>query len=315
MNKRVKIAVSACLLGEKVRYDGDSKPLAYLTDLNSTFVEFISICPEADAGLGIPRPPMNLYQLKSGKKALTREDHVDKTDLLIKYTEKRIPELLRKMTDGIILKSKSPSCGIGTTPIYDLNDEQIETKSGIFAQAVVDHLSQLPFEDELGIHDPVRRRQFFASVFLYKQIKDFFSHDEKMIADLRNLKSIFILKSTSEFIKYFEWLLISTQNLMNGIVDGHITENEFYSAVQFCKNNDPNQEGLMILEEFLSQEEISFDRDLGEKHLLELIDNNFSIHSGTKVRDKLASQIQRKNNHLKERMLMNSLFTCPPELW
>ena len=52
--KKIRMGVSACLMGEKVRYDGQHKLDRYITDTLSKWIEFVPVCPEFELGLGVP---------------------------------------------------------------------------------------------------------------------------------------------------------------------------------------------------------------------------------------------------------------------
>ena len=60
MDGSIKIGVSACLLGEKVRYDGGHKHDRYLTDVLGRYVTYVPVCPEVECGMGIPRETLRL---------------------------------------------------------------------------------------------------------------------------------------------------------------------------------------------------------------------------------------------------------------
>ena len=59
----IRIGVSACLLGEAVRYDGGHKRDSFLTDVLGRFVEFVPVCPEVEAGFRTPREAMHLRRV------------------------------------------------------------------------------------------------------------------------------------------------------------------------------------------------------------------------------------------------------------
>ena len=59
----IRVGVSACLLGQEVRYDGGHKRDRFLTDVLGSYVEWVPVCPEMEAGLGVPRPTVRLVQI------------------------------------------------------------------------------------------------------------------------------------------------------------------------------------------------------------------------------------------------------------
>ena len=157
------IAVSSCLLGNRVRYDGGDKRSALICEQLARDFDLIPICPEADAGLTVPRPPVQLVGDPEWPRALGVENaSLDVTEVLESFANKRIAELAE--ISGFICKARSPSCGFGTTPVYDPAGEIREIASGIFMRMLQQSYPQLPLIDEEGIDNPEQRRQFLQRV-------------------------------------------------------------------------------------------------------------------------------------------------------
>ena len=134
MTRKPKIGVSRCLLGDTVRYDGQSKPCTAIQKLTTRF-ELIPICPEVEAGLSIPRPPVQLCGSIEHPRLIGRDDtSVDITDLMQHYCQTKIPGLNK--FSGFILKSRSPSCGLHSAPVFINGQRVTETSSGVFARAL-----------------------------------------------------------------------------------------------------------------------------------------------------------------------------------
>ncbi|MHC3994964.1 2-thiouracil desulfurase family protein [Thiomicrolovo sp. ZZH C-3] len=140
--------VSACLLGEKCRYDGATKKddgvLASLADK-----EVIPFCPEAPV-LGTPRGRISVIATEDhGLRVRKDADGTDVTDALIEQTE----ALIKAHPDatGIILKSKSPSCGIGTTPVLDEAGNEIAKGNGVAADLLLHAFPDISIVDENSI--------------------------------------------------------------------------------------------------------------------------------------------------------------------
>jgi len=149
MRPKTIIAISACLLGRACRYDGKSKGSAVIQDTLSEFVEWLPICPEEDSGLPTPRPPMSLYRQEDGSvKMMTREGLLDKTSGIMAWISKNI--LSMGKASAFILKSKSPSCGNGTTPVFG----DVLPGSGLFASAVKNAFPCKPIYDENDLDTP-----------------------------------------------------------------------------------------------------------------------------------------------------------------
>ncbi len=107
----MKILISACLLGIRCRYDGESKPLACLNELNRAHV-LIPICPEVLGGLPTPRVPA----ARQGERVITRDGR-DVTDAYRQGAEEALRIALMTNCACALLKERSPSCGCGQ--IYD----------------------------------------------------------------------------------------------------------------------------------------------------------------------------------------------------
>jgi uncharacterized protein YbbK (DUF523 family) len=125
-----KVIISACLLGEMCRYDGQMKRDDKIVNALSK-CEIIPFCPEAPL-FGTPRERINVVHKNGHNRIITDETNIDVTQLLHDEINKFI--LLHPDADTIILKSKSPSCGIGTTPIYNESKNFIGLGNGIGAE-------------------------------------------------------------------------------------------------------------------------------------------------------------------------------------
>jgi len=141
-----RVGVSACLLGERVRFDGGHKHDPVLTDLLGPRVEFVSVCPEVEVGMGIPRPPLHL----EGARMVETDSGRDWTDPMNAYAEARVAAL--DHLDGYVFKSKSPSCGLAPT-------------RGLFAEAVARRWPDLPMVEERDLQDSALREDFIRRVF------------------------------------------------------------------------------------------------------------------------------------------------------
>lgn len=147
-NNRPKVGVSQCLLGDAVRYDGASKPNATIINELSRVFDLVPICPEVEAGLGIPRPAVQLTEDPSSPNVTGRDNpSLDITLQMHDYCSQKMGQL--ESLSGFIFKSRSPSCGLNSTPVYIDNQPISLTSRGVFARAVTNHFPDLPvIEDE-----------------------------------------------------------------------------------------------------------------------------------------------------------------------
>jgi len=163
----VRLGISACLLGEKMRYDGGHKLDHYLTETLGPFVEWVSVCPEVETGLGTPREPMRLVGTAKKARLITRRTHIDLTNRMLKWAEGRIRDLSRERLCGFIFKSRSPSSGMRHVKIYSEEGVSGPVGSGIWAGAFMAANPLLPVEDEGRLRDAGIRENFIERVFVY----------------------------------------------------------------------------------------------------------------------------------------------------
>lgn len=161
-----RVAVSSCLLGLPVRYDGGDKYEAWLVESLGRHVQFQPVCPEAEAGLGVPRPPVQLVRDSHGIRVLGVSDRsLDVTSSLESYGRELVPELADVC--GFIFKTRSPSCGPSAVPVFDEVGRRVGEGSGLVAGIVRERIPNLPVEDEEGLADPQRRDNFLECLFVF----------------------------------------------------------------------------------------------------------------------------------------------------
>lgn len=166
MTDKIAVGVSACLLGQNVRFNGGNSHQAYLTKTLADYFDFKKVCPEVSAGLGVPRKPVYFQSAQQTIQVIEHDTGQDYTEKLTQTAEELIQNFPRVY--GFILKKNSPSCGIGNVKIYDQNHVPIKEKAdGIFVQVLKKHFPYLPIEDEGRLNDPYLREHFIKSVFLH----------------------------------------------------------------------------------------------------------------------------------------------------
>lgn len=171
----IKVGISACLLGENVRFDGGHKRDSFITDTFGRHVEFVPVCPEVELGLGIPRETIRL-ELRAGERRLVApKSGRDLTEPMQAYAEKRTRELEPLELSGYILKKDSPSCGMERVKQYDENGVPSKKGVGAFARVLLERFPHLPVEEEGRLSDPVLRESFVERVFAYRRARDLFA--------------------------------------------------------------------------------------------------------------------------------------------
>jgi len=161
----VRLGVSACLLGERVRYDGGHKRDAFLTDVLDPYVEWVPVCPEVEIGLGVPRPTLRLAGSPKAPRLVQEAGGEDLTARMRDYAGARVRELARLELDGYVLKRASPSCGLVRVRVYREPGAPSAEGRGLFAAALVGQMPMLPVEEEGRLTDPGLRENFIERVF------------------------------------------------------------------------------------------------------------------------------------------------------
>ncbi len=164
---RIKLGISRCLLGEKVRYDGGHKQDHFLTDTLGPYVEWVGVCPEVECGLPVPREAMRLVGDSDSPRLKTIQTNIDHTDRMLSWAEKRLSNLAHGQLCGFVFKSKSPSSGLERVKVYASSGMPSYKGTGLFARAFMDRFPLIPVEDEGRLHDPSLRENFMERVFIY----------------------------------------------------------------------------------------------------------------------------------------------------
>jgi uncharacterized protein YbgA (DUF1722 family)/uncharacterized protein YbbK (DUF523 family) len=165
--KDLHIGISACLIGEKVRFDASNKPSKFCINELSNHVSFKSFCPEVAIGLPIPRP--TIRQIKQNDMiSVSRPDGTgDVTEALAAYG-KKVASLTKDLS-GYIFCAKSPSCGMERVKVYSPQGNSLKsTGIGIFANEIMKANPLLPCEENGRLNDSLIRENFIARVYAYK---------------------------------------------------------------------------------------------------------------------------------------------------
>jgi uncharacterized protein YbgA (DUF1722 family)/uncharacterized protein YbbK (DUF523 family) len=173
---RPRLGISACLLGDQVRFDGGHKRDPFLTDILSPHVCWVRVCPEVEVGMGTPRETLRLER-RDGRaiRMVTTRTGIDHTDAMSAWARSRLTELEREHLSGYVLKKDSPSCGMEKVKVFGASGMPRRTGRGVFAEALMRRFPNLPVEDEGRLSDPGRRENFIERVFAYQRLRRFFA--------------------------------------------------------------------------------------------------------------------------------------------
>jgi len=159
-----KIAISACLLGQNVRYDGTDKLQADLVAFLKEHAEIIPVCPETECGLGVPREPMRIEKGEGGDQLVIIKSGVSLTQQMTGWIPGKLDELARVGIRGCILKARSPSCGVKDTPVFYMDGTPIEKGPGFFTRALQEQFPDLIIRTEEELQAEEERKSFLKQV-------------------------------------------------------------------------------------------------------------------------------------------------------
>lgn len=157
------LLVSRCLLGHPVRYDGGHKALPALATQLSAFFTLQGLCPEFY--LGVPRPPMQ-RQLQAGAERLVL---AQSGQPVAPELPDHCQQLARTQASAALLKARSPSCGIGSSPLFDREGQQLSLGDGLLVQALKRAQPGLLLIDEEQLAQPQVLRRLWLLALLASQ--------------------------------------------------------------------------------------------------------------------------------------------------
>lgn len=198
MHEKVRIGVSACLLGQLVRYDGQHKRNSFVVDTLGPFVEYVPVCPEVECGLTVPRESMRLVGKTDSLRLITNKTKRDLTGLMLDWIKCRIPELEKEGLVGFIFKTKSPSSGMRGVKIYSENGGLSGHGAGLFARAFMDAFPLLPVEDEGRLSDPGLRENFIERIFALERYRRRSPHSKKTLTDFHAANKYLLMSHSPE---------------------------------------------------------------------------------------------------------------------
>lgn len=162
----VKIGISACVLGDKVRFDGGHKASAFCMQQLSAVVQYVPVCPEMAIGMPSPRPAIRLQLDETQQVQLVQSNNpaINHTEAMLAFTDKKLPQLAG--LSGYIVCAKSPSCGMERVRLFDAKGQQMgKLGVGIFTHQLMQKYPWLPVEEDGRLFDPALKENFICRVF------------------------------------------------------------------------------------------------------------------------------------------------------
>lgn len=173
MNFSVKVGISACLTGENVRYNGGHLSDLFLTETLAPHVEWVTVCPEVESGMGIPREQVRLVGDTTYPRLVGSRSGVDHTEVMKSWANQRLTDISAAGLDGFVLTKNSPSCGLYRVRVHaTTTDQPVRQGTGLFARALIDRMPWLPVEESGRLHDPRIRENFVERIFVHRRWRE-----------------------------------------------------------------------------------------------------------------------------------------------
>lgn len=262
-----KIAVSSCILGNNVRYDGQNTFDSWIGNKLPLHFKLRAICPEMAMGMPVPREPVNIVLGADGvRRMMGVKSKTDHTEVAIATSHRLIQDDLSDVC-GVILQKKSPSCGVERVKLYNSHYDLMITEKnsvrhrGLFATEVILKKPLLPVIDSGRMFDTNERENFLRRIMAYyrfhlldgsiRDLQDFHARYKFVIMEhhqdhMRKLGKIAgnSNKYESQFVynEYAELLF----NTLKIIPTRKNQVNVFYHLIGFFKNNLASNEKKVI---------------------------------------------------------------------
>ncbi len=162
------VGISACLMGENLRYNGSGKLNRFIVDHLKGRVRFLPLCAEVECGMSVPREPMDLFHTPEGIRLITVDSHRDLTELISSWALRKTVELAESGLSGFIFKSRSPSCGLGSARLHR-KDELMNTGTGLFAGILKTHFPGIPAVEETELTNGDEINGFLDEIRQYER--------------------------------------------------------------------------------------------------------------------------------------------------
>jgi uncharacterized protein YbgA (DUF1722 family)/uncharacterized protein YbbK (DUF523 family) len=302
--EKIKLGISACLLGENVRYDGGHKLDRFLANTLGQYVDYVPVCPEVECGLPVPRESMHLEGNPESPRLITSRTKQDMTERMVGWAKKRVVELEKEGLCGFIFKSDSPSSGMERVKVYNEKGMPVKKGVGMFARMFMEHFPLLPVEDEGRLHDPKLRENFIERIFVLKRWREVLEKKESRgrLVDFHTEHKLLIFSHSPRYYQIMGKLVAKAKEAP--IKELYLQYQKILmEALQLKTSPKKNANVLMHMMGYF-KEQLSADE---KKELLEVIDHYRQEYIPLIVPITLIQHYVRKYNqpYLKEQVYLN----------
>jgi uncharacterized protein YbgA (DUF1722 family)/uncharacterized protein YbbK (DUF523 family) len=275
LENRIKIGVSACLLGENVRWNGGHARDRYLTDTLGLYVDFVPVCPEVECGMGVPRETLRLVGDPDNPRLVTSKTNIDHTDRMTEWARAKVKRLEEEDLCGFIFKKNSPSSGLLNVPVRNFKGMPQKKGQGIFARIFSEHFSLIPMEEEGRLHDPKLRETFIEQIFTLKRWRDTLTRKKTLgnLIDFHTRHKLLIMSHSPHHYRIMGKLVAKGKDLpTKDLFDQYET-----LLMQALKLKTTSKKNIDVLQHIMGY----FKKDLSadeKKELLEIIEEYGKEH-------------------------------------
>jgi uncharacterized protein YbgA (DUF1722 family)/uncharacterized protein YbbK (DUF523 family) len=213
--EKIKLGISACLLGQSVRYNGGHQLDHFLKDTLGKFVDYVPVCPEVECGFGVPREAFRLIGKPDRPRLITINTKQDFTDRMETWARKRVAEIESEGLCGFIFKGGSPSSGMERVKVYDDKGAPAKIGVGIFARIFMEHFPLIPVEEDGRLHDPIIRENFIERIFALRRMAKVSQGGNPLraIVDFQTHNKLLIMSHSPKHLQEMGRLVANTKAL------------------------------------------------------------------------------------------------------
>lgn len=192
-----RLVVSKCFF-EHTRYDGGIISDKLVKKL-SEYCEFVMVCPEVEIGLPIPREPIDVFFIDNEYRLMNKSQSIDLTEKMNAFSENFAEQISSLQIDGMILKSKSPSCGLNDAKLYGPNGRVMAKTAGLFAKSMVEKFPNLMIESEMRLTNTKIRLEFLTFIFVHSDFRNV--KTKKELIDFHSRNKFLLLTKNEKLMR------------------------------------------------------------------------------------------------------------------
>ena len=253
--EKINIGISSCLLGEKVRWNGDHKRNAVAKDIFGKFFNYVSVCPEVEVGMGVPRETVHLRGSKESPQMVATKSGRDWTRDMVRFGKKRAEDLASNDLSGFIFKKGSPSCGISRVSIHsDTGAKMNSMGQGLFATAFTQRFPLVPVEEEGRLNDYKIRENFIVRVFSFHRLQIMFKrgYSRGSLVKFHTAHKFLLLSHSRKHYEILGRLVAEVKNLRPAEMNTRYSE-IFMEALTLKSTAKKNSDVLLHMMGFLKK--------------------------------------------------------------